>query len=151
MKTLQRSLRVAPSSRRARTAARPTIKALMRWLRLLPVYLVLVLSSLFFILPFLWMVSGSLKSMVETFAVPPSLVPKVWLWSNYPKALTYVPFLLYLRNSLFVCVGNVVGTMLSCTLVAYSLSRIRWWGQTPLFVLALASMMLPSRQTGMTL
>ncbi len=111
------------------------------------IYLVLVLLVAFFVLPFLWMVSGSLKSMDETFSVPPRLLPQVWLWGNYPRALTYVPFLRYLKNSAIVCVGTVVGTLLSCSLVAYSISRIRWWGRGPLFAWVLASMMLPGQVT----
>lgn len=118
-----------------------------RLLRVTSIYLLLLLLSSFFVLPFLWMVSGSLKSAAETFAVPPNLIPKEWLWSNYPKALTSVPFLRYFLNSLIICVGSVVGTVLSCSLVGFSLSRIRWWGRTPLFVLVLASMMLPFQVT----
>ncbi len=109
------------------------------------IYVVLILMSAFFVLPFLWMVSGSLKSMDETFSVPPRLLPQVWLWGNYPKALTYVPFARYLKNSLTICLGTVTGTVLSCSLVAYSLSRVRWWGRAPLFVLVLGMMMLPSQ------
>ena len=110
-------------------------------------YLALSAFALFFLMPFVWMVSGSLKSMEETFSVPPRLIPKVWHWYNYPTALTYVPFLLYLRNSLFLCFSTIVGTLLSCTLVAYSLSRVRWFGRGPLFAVVLASMMLPGQVT----
>jgi len=115
--------------------------------RIALIYLLLLACAVFFVTPFLWMVSGSLKSMEETFSVPPRLLPQVWHWGNYPKALTYVPFLRYLRNSLIVCTCTIVGTLLSCTLVAYSLSRIRWFGKGPLFTLVLASMMLPGQVT----
>ena len=110
-------------------------------------YVGLAVFAVFFLMPFLWMVSGSLKSMEETFSVPPHLLPKVWHLSNYPRAMTYVPFLLYLRNSLIICISVAVGTLLSCTLVAYSLSRVRWFGRGPLFVIVLASMMLPGQVT----
>jgi multiple sugar transport system permease protein len=111
------------------------------------VYIILICLAVFFACPFLWMVSTSLKSLAETFSVPPRLLPREWLWSNYPRALTYVPFLRYFRNSLIICAGTVIGTLLSCTLVAYSLSRVRWWGRAPVFALVLASMMLPSQVT----
>ena len=78
---------------------------------------------------------------------PQHLVPEVWKLSNYPQAMTYVPFLLYLRNSLTICAGVIVGTLLSCTLVAYSLSRVRWFGRGPLFAVVLATMMLPGQVT----
>ena len=117
------------------------------YLRAAGTYLILILLGLFFFVPILWMVSVSLKSMNETFAVPPSLLPQVWQWSNYVKAMTAVPFARYLMNSLLICTGTVVGTVLSCSMVAYALSRIRWWGQTAVFVVVLASMMLPGQVT----
>jgi ABC-type glycerol-3-phosphate transport system permease component len=110
-------------------------------------YLVLSVLAIFFALPFVWMISGSLKSSAETFSVPPYLLPEVWLWSNYPIALTYIPALRYFTNSLIVCTASIIGTVLSCSLVAFSLSRIHWWGRTPLFIVALASMMLPFQAT----
>jgi multiple sugar transport system permease protein len=134
-------------------AVRPDGARTLTWQRLrrslltLLVYLALSIFAIFFLMPFLWMVSGSLKSMEETFSVPPHLIPEVWHLSNYPRALTYVPFLLYLRNSLFVCFSTVLGTVVSCTLVAYSLSRVRWFGRGPLFAIVLASMMLPGQVT----
>jgi multiple sugar transport system permease protein len=126
---------------------RRTWQRLVRLAEVASVYLILIVVGLFFILPFLWMVSGSLKSGDETFAVPPRLLPQVWLWSNYPQAMTFVPFARYFMNSLVICIGTVTGTLLSCSLVAYSLSRIRWFGQTAVFALVLASMMLPSQVT----
>jgi multiple sugar transport system permease protein len=110
-------------------------------------YLILILVGIFFVLPFAWMLSTSLKSGAETFATPPNLLPQVWEWSNYPAALNYVPFLRYFLNSLIICTASVVGTVLSCSLVAFSLARIHWWGQKPLFVVVLASMMLPFQVT----
>jgi multiple sugar transport system permease protein len=110
-------------------------------------YLILGLFGIFFALPFVWMLSTSLKSGAETFATPPHLLPEQWIWSNYPTAINYVPFGRYFLNSLIVCTASVVGTVLSCSLVAFSLARIRWWGRTPLFVVVLASMMLPFQVT----
>ena len=120
---------------------------LLRFLALGSTLLALTAMALFFMLPFAWMVFGSLKSLRETFSVPPRFLPEIWLWSNYPRALTYVPFLRYLRNSLILCTGNILGTLFSCTVVAYSLSRIRWIGKGPLFAVVLASMMLPGQVT----
>jgi multiple sugar transport system permease protein len=135
---------VTKAGRARQAAAWPRLR---RLLLTLLAYLLLTLVAIFFIMPFLWMVSGSLKSMDETFSVPPHLIPKVWHLSNYPRALVYVPFLRYLRNSLIICASTTLGTLLSCTLVAYSLSRVRWFGRGPLFTVVLASMMLPGQVT----
>ncbi len=116
-------------------------------LRSSAVYLLLIAVSAFFFAPFLWMVSGSLKSLNETFAIPPHLLPQEWKWTNYPQALTYVPFARYFLNSALICTGSVVGTVISCSLVAYSLSRVRWFGRNVLFAVVLASMMLPAQVT----
>lgn len=100
-----------------------------------------------FLFPFLWMVLTSLKSTVEISQVPPSFLPHVWLFSSYPRALTVIPFLLYLRNTLIVCMAVVVGYLVSSTLPAYGFSRIRWPGRDVVFYIVLATMMLPYQVT----
>jgi multiple sugar transport system permease protein len=109
--------------------------------------LVLLVLGLFFFLPFYWLVITSLKSDTEVFAMPPVWVPKELLWGNFARAVTYVPFFLFLKNTLVICGFSVVGTLLSSSLVAYSFSRIRWQGRDTLFVLVLATMMLPGQVT----
>lgn len=64
-------------------------------------------------------------------------------WSNYTRGLTFIPFLQQLRNTLIICVICVIGTLLSCSLVAYGLSKIEWKGRGLLFMIILSTMMLP--------
>jgi len=68
-------------------------------------------------------------------------------WQNYPKAFATMNFWVNLRNTLFICVSVVFGTVISCSLVAYSFSRIEWPGRDALFVVVLATMMLPYEVT----
>lgn len=68
-------------------------------------------------------------------------------WQNYPKAFATMNFWVNLRNTLFICVSVVIGTVISCSLVAYSFSRIEWPGRDALFVVVLATMMLPYEVT----
>lgn len=68
-------------------------------------------------------------------------------WQNYPRAFGMMNFWLNLRNTLFICVSVVIGTVISCSLVAYSFSRIEWPGRDALFVVVLATMMLPYEVT----
>jgi len=68
-------------------------------------------------------------------------------WQNYPKAFSMIDFWLNLRNTLFICVSVVLATLVSCSLVAYSFSRIEWPGRDALFVVVLATMMLPYEVT----
>jgi multiple sugar transport system permease protein len=68
-------------------------------------------------------------------------------WENYPRALTYIPFFLYVKNTLVLATLAVIGTILSCSMVAYSFSRIRWPGRDICFFILLATMMLPGQVT----
>lgn len=116
----------------------------------------LVLFSVPCLLPLAWMVSTSLKSEAQIFATggrsaPPvslaSLVPHPARWENYPDAMTAVPFGTYLRNTLWLCLVNVVGTVLSSAVVAYGFARLEFRGKSALFLLMIATMALPGQVT----
>jgi multiple sugar transport system permease protein len=103
----------------------------------------LILVGSFFFLPWLWLLSSSLKTLDQIFIQPPQWIPKPIDWSNFSKAITYIPFFQYMANTLVICAFVVVGRVISCSLVAYGFSRIRWPGRDFVFVLVLATMMLP--------
>ena len=97
------------------------------------------------ILPFLWMLSTSLKTLEQTLEYPPRWMPPSMQWHNYldvfrsPKA----NMLLWTRNTLFIAALGVAGTTLSSALVAYGFAKLRFFGKRTLFVLMLSTMMLP--------
>lgn len=68
-------------------------------------------------------------------------------WGNYKEGLAFIPFFTYLKNTLIICFFTVLGTLISCSLVAYGLSRIPWRGRDALFIVLLATMMLPFQVT----
>jgi multiple sugar transport system permease protein len=103
----------------------------------------LFLGAAIYLTPLLWMISSSLKPERQILAVPPTLLPLPPRWSNYAEALSYVPFGRYTLNTLFLSVVNIVGHLLSCTLVAYGFARLDAPGRQPLFLVLLATMMLP--------
>jgi multiple sugar transport system permease protein len=111
------------------------------------VYLILTLASLAFVLPFLWLLSGSLKSSTDIFANPPIWIPKKLQWENYTTAFHEFPFVLYLKNTLLIAGSCIIGAVLSNTLIAYGFSRIEWRGRNVLFLIVLATMMLPFQVT----
>ena len=133
----------------ATTVARPTpIRSIQRrawqnWIRPVAVQTVLVIAGLSFLFPFLWMLTTSLKVDTQIFADPPVWIPNPFAWENYPKAVNYIPFARYFGNTLQIAVLSSLGTVISCALVAYSLARLRWPGRDFLFMLTLATMMLP--------
>ncbi len=120
----------------------PSIQQQRRWSRLL-VYSLLALGTVVFMLPFYWMVISSLKPSYAVLKVPPDWLPIPPRWENFPEALTYVPFGRYTLNTLLVTVFSVIGTLFSSTLVAYGFARLRAPGKNALFLLLLATMMLP--------
>ena len=64
-------------------------------------------------------------------------------WSNYSRGLKFIDFRQQLTNTLIICTFTVLGTLISCSLVAYGLSKIEWRGRNLLFMIILSTMMLP--------
>jgi multiple sugar transport system permease protein len=129
----------APDRLAALQRRRHTRRALRRVLTHLGVAVAVAL----FMIPFLWMVVTSLKSPDDLTAHPLSWLPQGLYGANYSDALTIVPFMQYMGNTMLICIPNVVGTLLSCSLAAYSLACIRWPGRSISFALVLGTMMLP--------
>jgi len=101
------------------------------------------LVAILFLLPLFWMISSSLKPDYQVLEFPPRWLPNPIRWANYPEALTYVPFGRYGLNTLFIAIMVIVGHILSCTVVAYAFARLRAPGKNLLFLVLLATMMLP--------
>lgn len=113
-------------------------------------HVVLVLLSVLFLTPLLWMLSTSVKPIEETMTSPPRWIPSHFLWHNYADAIAYhseelgyIPFLVYARNTILVTILTVTGAVVSNTLVAYSFARLRWPGRDLFFGVTLATMMVP--------
>jgi ABC-type glycerol-3-phosphate transport system permease component len=111
------------------------------------IYLLLIAGSAVFMVPFLWMLSSSLKMRTEVFLFPPRPLPKVFQWHNYYDALTAAPFGQYFLNSIYVAATVVLGTTISSSMVGYGFARIRGWGSGVLFAIVLSTMMLPDQVT----
>lgn len=97
------------------------------------------------ILPFLWMVSTSLKTLEAAMAYPPHWWPSPIEWRNYIDVFRSekADFLLWTRNTLVIAVLGVTGTTLSSAWVAYGFAKIRFRGRGPLFAIMLGTMMIP--------
>ncbi|MEC0209563.1 carbohydrate ABC transporter permease [Paenibacillus ehimensis] len=108
---------------------------------------VLLLASVFFITPFIWLVSTSLKPSTQIFTWPPEWIPKPFTWKNYSDAMVYIPFFTYLKNTVVITVLSTAGAVLSCPLIAYSFAKLRWNGKKALFALTVAVMMIPGQVT----
>jgi multiple sugar transport system permease protein len=111
------------------------------------VFILLVVFALFFILPFLWIISTSLKGDTQIFTIPPQWIPDVFHWENYAKVFDRMPFLTYLKNSVFISAVTIIGTIISSSLVAYAFGCLNWPGRDVLFIIVLVTMMLPLQVT----
>lgn len=109
------------------------------------IYALLFGLGFLFLFPFLWMISTSVKPIEETM----SKTPKFFVWplqfENFVKCMNYenFSFLLYARNTLYLCFFSVLGIVLSSSLAAYGFSRIRWKGRNMVFIGTLMTMMIP--------
>lgn len=106
-------------------------------------YAAIVLLACLFVLPFFWLISTSLKSPAQLFKLPIEWIPRPFVWQNYVRATTVIPFGLYLKNTLYIALFNVVATVISCSLVAYGFARIRWPGRDALFIVLISTLMIP--------
>lgn len=99
------------------------------------------------LMPLVWTLSTSLKPVSQIFLFPPRWIPDPIRWQNYAEAVTAIPFLRYLFNTALITGLVIVGKVLSVTLVAFAFARLQWWGRDVMFLIMLATMMLPSHIT----
>ena len=110
-------------------------------------YLILLMATACCITPFLWMVSTSFKTINEAFQMPPSFIPKKWVFKNYPEGWAYADFTRYTINTVIIAVSATIGVIVSSSFVAYGFSRFKARLSGLLFTVLLATIMLPSQVT----
>lgn len=110
-------------------------------------YIIMILVSLVFCFPVLYLIFTGFKTPQETVAFPPTLIPKKWTLSAYEEGLSSGIFSKYLLNSIFVSGMVVIGTVSSAALVGFGFARLRSRMKNFLFMLVLATMMIPSSVT----
>lgn len=106
-------------------------------------YVGLTIGLLALLMPAFWMVSTSLKPVGTEFAVPIEWLPREVVWTNYTELPKYFDVFQYTVNTLILVVGNLLGTLLTASMVAYAFGRLRWPGRNWIFGVCLATMMLP--------
>ncbi len=111
------------------------------------VYVVLVVGSVIMLVPFYWMFVSSLMTETEVLSYPPVWIPKVWRFRNYIETWNALPFTTFLRNTIVLTVGRLVPLLFSCSVVAFAFARLRARGKDTLFIIMLATMMLPFQVT----
>ncbi|MEA3338681.1 MAG: carbohydrate ABC transporter permease [Chloroflexota bacterium] len=110
-------------------------------------YTVLGVTAVMVMLPYIWMVSTSLKGSGEVFAYPPNWVPRAWRFRNYVEAWEAAPFGRYFFNSALVAVAVTVGQLITCSLAAFAFARMEFKGKNVMFVLFLSTTMISTQVT----
>jgi multiple sugar transport system permease protein len=111
------------------------------------VYALLVLGSVMFLFPFIWLILLSLQTRQQFYLWPPQLIPDPWQPNNYPEALQLFDFGRYFWNTTYITVLSLVGQTIVSAMVAYSFARLRWPLKNFWFVVMLATLMVPPQVT----
>lgn len=105
---------------------------------------ILLPTTIFALIPFVWMISLSVKPPNEIFGSPFSLLPQQWdAYENYSKALSAAPLARFMLNGAVVCFVILVLQILLCAPAAYALAKLKFWGRDLLFGLVLIGLLLP--------
>ncbi len=112
-----------------------------------PWHLVLIPATLVLIFPFFWLLITSLETSSEALHFPPVLIPHVLRFANYSDALNSAPFGRFFINSAVVAVLTVLCNLVLCSLAGYAFARFRFLGRAALFLVIMATLMVPFQVT----
>lgn len=108
-------------------------------------HLILIAGAAIMIMPFVWMLSSSLKTNLEIFRFPPNWIPEKFIWQNYLEAFRQVPMAKYYWNSIVVSTLTTVGQVSTAILAAYVFARLWFPYKDIIFMVILATMMIPEQ------
>ena len=109
--------------------------------------IIIILGSIPFLIPLVWLISTSLKIPGQIFTYPPKWIPSPIAWRNYIDVFINMKFFGYFKNTLIITASSMIGMILSSSLIAYGFARIRFFGSRTLFLLLLSTVMLPPQVT----
>ncbi len=110
-------------------------------------HLILILGAGTMIIPFFWMIGTSLKDFSQVFNLPPNWIPDPVVWSNYPDSLKALPFGRAYWNSFYIATIIVVSQLITCSMAGYAFARIRFPFRETIFIIFLATLMIPHQVT----
>jgi multiple sugar transport system permease protein len=126
---------VEPTSRASRLAATVLL------------FVAVTVGAIIMIMPFAWMLLASVKDLGQIYKVPPTWIPNPFVFQNYVNAWTAVPFDTGYMNSIIITVSVVLANLLTCSMAAYAFARIEFPFRKTLFILFLATLMVPEQVT----
>ncbi|TAK22434.1 MAG: carbohydrate ABC transporter permease [Chloroflexota bacterium] len=135
---------VAATTVRRRALSREVV---MRRLGRVLLYTTVVIGTLLFTFPFLWMIKSSVTPISEMLLNPPLLLPSELIWTNYTRPFANLPFEMFYRNTVFVTLTGMMGVIVSSSVVAFAFARMRWPGRDKVFIIMISTLMLPAHVT----
>jgi multiple sugar transport system permease protein len=109
--------------------------------------LLLAVGGVLMMVPFIWMLSTSLKPYAQVFAYPPEWIPQPVLWSNYLYTVTTIQFGTFYENSLKISVLVTLGQLFTCSLAGYTFARLRFPGRNAILLGYIGTLMIPGQVT----
>ncbi len=106
-------------------------------------FAVMLLVGVCMVIPFLWTLSSSFKNNNEIFTYPIRWIPEIFRVSNYKEVWSKIPFMTYYLNTVKLSVIVTLGQVLTCSLAAYSFSKLKYPGRDKIFLCYLATLMVP--------
>lgn len=140
------TLRVNTSPLSVTNVERAGRRSRINWRHLI-LHVLLAAGAVAMMLPFLWMISTSVKEASEVLTTTPSFLPKAWSWENYALVFEQVPFARFYLNTILVMVGRVSGQILIASMAGFSFARLNFPGRNVLFIMILAMLMVPGQVT----
>jgi multiple sugar transport system permease protein len=131
---------ISPAATTAPGSGRPAHRKLL-------LHVILIAGAVVMALPFAWMLFSSFKPLGEIFIQPPKLLPQDWNLQGYRTALGGADFVRGFWNSVYIAVTVTVVSLLTSAMAAYAFARIDFWGRRGLFMVFLATMMIPGQLT----
>ena len=117
----------------------PVLAAVVRVI----IYIVLIALAVFTLIPFVWMISSSLKLDREVFAYPMKWIPETFHWENYSLIWTRVPLVTYFKNTAFIAVVVTLLQTLTSSFAAYAFAKLTFRGRDTLFLAYIGTIAVP--------
>jgi len=108
---------------------------------------ILLIGALIMVVPFIWMLSTSFKAPGKTFVYPPEWFPQPFVWQNYVNMWTALPFNEFFVNSIKISTLSTIGQLMTCSMGAFAFSILRFKGRDFLFLVLIATLMIPYQVT----
>jgi multiple sugar transport system permease protein len=137
------TIRQNPIRKSRNYSRRQTKKAIINTIS----YILLITGAIISLIPFIWMISTSLKGRAEVFIYPPNFIPETLRWDNYSSVFSTFPFFSYMRNTATVAVSVTIIQLVVSATAAYAFARLDFKGRNALFFLFLGTLMVPSQVT----